>query len=168
MAKKFKERLDKALKIIASDVKLGEKFDLKFDPNYLDYGDGDFDDATTELFERSGLDPNQPFHWQFLLCIVAGAIYPDRAGRPVHWDADTENKLFRDVVRARKAIGASGKKSSIETICGDLRKMEVYAKISTATLQARFNIVLRKKRNLAKKPDAPRTLKNDLKWFAPS
>lgn len=166
MAKKLKERLDKILKDIASDVKLGEKFGLRFNPEFLDYGDGEIDEATSELFERSMLDPSNPFHWQFLLSMVAGAIYPDRPGRSVYWDNDKEGRLFRDVVKARKASRALGKNVSIEQICKNLRANKLYEKISSETLQARFNIVLRKKRALAKQPNSPSSLKADLKWFS--
>lgn len=165
MAKEFRKALNFNLDGIASDVELGEEFQAKFDSKYLDYGEGYFDIPTTRLFERSKLDPTKPGHWQFLLSIVADCIHSERTGRRRIWDDSAEDRLFKAVVKQRRADRKNSQRQSIAKVCEQLRKKPEYAKISTETLQARFNIVLRKKRLLARNKDAPPTLRNDLKLF---
>lgn len=169
MAKDFRTPLYEYLDDTALYIEQGGALHSKFDQNYLDYGDGDFDEATTSLFERAKLDPRKPGHWQVLLSFVALAIYSDRTGRKVVWDNEADGKLFRAVLKLRRSSIKSGSTKSVKAICKELKETPAYKKIASAeALHARFNIVIRKKRSEAKGKDAPSALKRDLEYFSSS
>lgn len=171
MAKEFKSGLDKILQDIAEDVELGETFWTKFDANWFkDYDqDPELYDPLFSLFQRSKLNPKWPGHWQFLLLAVANEIYSKRTGREVVWDSEEDEKLFRAVLKQRRARAKKDEKISIKAICIELKNTPSFKKAASAdALHARFNIVIRNKRKQAKAKDASPTLKRDLKWFSSS
>jgi hypothetical protein len=164
MTRKYKSNLNEILNAIAEDFDMGEAVPERFNPNYLAH-EPDYEEPALLLFERAKLNPKHPGHWQFLLLAVANAIHSERTGRKIIWDADKEDKLFRAVVRHRRENKKKGVKQSIEKICVELIEAAPYKQFSKETLQARFNIVLSRKRKEAKAKDAPPPLKRDLKFF---
>lgn len=174
MPKDFRPKLHNLLNDIGShNANESHAWNPKFDPKYfvltnLEVDEVEEREAVFSLFERTGLDPKQPGHWQFLLILVAGHMYTKRTGRKVFWDDAKEDGLFKAVLKIRKRTAKSKVKSSVEGICKQLVQTPKYVKIDAATLYARFNIVLRKRRKQAKSGDAPIGLIADLKWFAPN
>jgi hypothetical protein len=63
------------------------------------------DRAVVTAFDKAGLDPKNPMHWNFLVYLFAFAHFgkwEGRRGRPLEWKGERYDQLQRDFDRIRK------------------------------------------------------------------
>lgn len=87
-----REELMEVLDDLREDIEKGETFHREFSPELPD--DGDLAPGLAELFQRSGLDPTAPGHWQLLLLTISNAMHPNWEGPKLKWAVRKE--MFMD------------------------------------------------------------------------